>query len=456
MKKPWAGRFMEKTAKEVEDFTESVSFDWRLWPYDIQGSIAHVRMLKKTRILSSEDAERIMKGLEEIGAEISQGRFRWREELEDVHMNIESALLEKIGPVAGKLHTARSRNDQVAVDLRLYLRDQIQDIIKELKRLIRVVLSHASRHTDTLLPGYTHLQRAQPVSLAHHLVAYAEMFLRDMDRYGDALKRTNTLPLGSCALAGTTLKTDREYLARVLRFERISENSMDGVSDRDFVIEFLSASAIFMMHCSRLAEELVLWSTEEFSFIELPDAYTTGSSIMPQKKNPDVAELIRGKTGRVYGSLMALLTIMKGLPLAYNRDMQEDKPPLFDTVDTVRGVLGVLVPLIKNIKFRRKRMKDALRGGYILSTDVAEYLVKKGMPFRQAHEVTGSLVRYCLERGKELHELSLEEYKRFSELFGDDILSVLDLEESIRRRISRGGPAPEETKRQIQRIRSLL
>lgn len=456
MKKPWSGRFMENTAKEVEDFTESVSFDWRLWPYDIQGSIAHVKMLKKTRILSPQDAEMIIKGLEEIGAEISQGRFRWREELEDVHMNIESALLERIGPVAGKLHTARSRNDQIAVDLRLYLREQIQKIIKELKRLIRVFLSHASRHTDTLLPGYTHLQRAQPVSLAHHLIAYAEMFLRDIERYGDALKRTNTLPLGSCALAGTTLKTDREYLARLLRFERVSENSMDGVSDRDFVIEFLSASAIFMMHCSRLAEELVLWSTEEFSFIELPDAYTTGSSIMPQKKNPDVAELIRGKTGRVYGALMALLTIMKGLPLAYNRDMQEDKPPLFDTVDTVWGVLVVLVPLIKNIKFRRERMRDALRGGYILATDVAEYLVMKGMPFRKAHEVTGSLVRYCIEKGMELHELSLKEYKGFSELFGDDILSVLDLERALRRRVSRGAPSPEETKRQIQRIRSLL
>jgi argininosuccinate lyase len=456
MKKPWSGRFTEKTDDLVEKFTESVSFDWRLWPYDIQGSIAHVRMLARTKLISRADAGLIVKGLREIEADIRAGRFRWRLELEDVHMNIEASLIERIGPAGGKLHTARSRNDQIALDLRLFLRDETKGIIKALSGLLRSLLRLAKGHLDTIMPGYTHLQRAQPVSLAHHLTAYAGMFLRDRERYQDALKRINTLPLGACALAGTTLRTDREYLAKVLRFDRIAGNSMDAVSDRDFVVEFISVSALFMMHASRVAEEFVLWSTEEFSFLQLPDAYTTGSSIMPQKKNPDVAELIRGKTGRVYGNLVSILTLMKGLPLAYNRDMQEDKIPLFDTVDTVKAVLQVLKPLITKARFRKDRMRKALLGGYILATDIAEYLVGKGLPFRDAHEVTGRVVRYAIESDRELYELTIQELREFSELFDEDLMEMLSIEDSVRRRKSLGGTAPEEVRRQIEEMEEMI
>ncbi|VAX32847.1 Argininosuccinate lyase [hydrothermal vent metagenome] len=456
MKKLWAGRFKEKTAGSVEAFTESISFDWRLWPYDIQGSIAHARMLVRQGIISGDDADRIITGLQEIASEIEAGKFRFRQDLEDIHMNIEAALIKKIGPSGGKLHTARSRNDQVALDLRLYLRAEVEGFIKTIKKLQRVLLSLAQRHADTIMPGYTHLQRAQPVTLGHHLLAYVEMFQRDRERLQDALKRINTLPLGACALAGTTLPIDRAYVARLLKFKRIADNSMDAVSDRDFALEFLSIGAILMLHLSRMAEELVLWSTEEFSFIELPDAFTTGSSIMPQKKNPDVAELIRGKVGRVYGALIGLLTTMKALPLAYNRDMQEDKLPVFDTVDTLNSVIDILTEMLPKIKFDKKRMHETAAGGYSLATDLAEYLVGKGLPFRDAHEVTGRIVGYAIERGSELHDLTLDEFKGFSPLIGADIFELLTIENAVKRRKSRGGTSPDEVRRQIARLRKAL
>ncbi|MEC4685188.1 MAG: argininosuccinate lyase [Nitrospirota bacterium] len=456
MKKPWAGRFKEKTAGSVEAFTESISFDWRLWPYDIQGSIAHARMLARQGIISGDDADKIIKGLQEIASEIEAGKFRFRQDLEDIHMNIEAALIKKIGPSGGKLHTARSRNDQVALDLRLYLRAEVEGFIRTIKKLQRVLLRLAKRHADTIMPGYTHLQRAQPVTLGHHILAYVEMFQRDRERLQDALKRINTLPLGACALAGTTLPIDRAYVARLLKFKRIAGNSMDAVSDRDFALEFLSIGSILMLHLSRMAEELVLWSTEEFSFIELPDAFTTGSSIMPQKKNPDVAELIRGKVGRVYGALIGLLTTMKALPLAYNRDMQEDKLPVFDTVDTLNSVLTILVEMLPRVRFNKKRMKDTAAAGYSLATDLAEYLVGKGLPFRDAHEVTGRVVRYAIERDSELHELTLDEFKGFSPLIGADIFELLTIEKAVKRRNSRGGTSPDEVRRQIDRLRKSL
>ncbi len=456
MKKPWAGRFKEKTAGSVEAFTESISFDWRLWPYDIQGSIAHARMLARQGIISGDDADKIIKGLQEIASEIEAGKFRFRQDLEDIHMNIEAALIKKIGPSGGKLHTARSRNDQVALDLRLYLRAEVEGFIRTIKKLQRVLLRLAKRHADTIMPGYTHLQRAQPVTLGHHILAYVEMFQRDRERLQDALKRINTLPLGACALAGTTLPIDRAYVARLLKFKRIADNSMDAVSDRDFALEFLSIGSILMLHLSRIAEELVLWSTEEYSFIELPDAFTTGSSIMPQKKNPDVAELIRGKVGRVYGALIGLLTTMKALPLAYNRDMQEDKLPVFDTVDTLNSVLTILAEMLPRVRFNKKRMKDTAAGGYSLATDLAEYLVGKGLPFRDAHEVTGRVVRYAIERDSELHELTLDEFKGFSPLIGADIFELLTIEKAVKRRNSRGGTSPDEVRRQIDRLRKSL
>ncbi len=456
MKKPWAGRFKEKTAGSVEAFTESISFDWRLWPYDIQGSIAHARMLARQGIISGDDADKIIAGLQEIASEIEAGKFRFRQDLEDIHMNIEAALIKKIGTSGGKLHTARSRNDQVALDLRLYLRAEVEGFIKTIKKLQRVLLRLAQRHADTIMPGYTHLQRAQPVTLGHHILAYVEMLQRDRERLQDALKRINTLPLGACALAGTTLPIDRAYVARLLRFKRIADNSMDAVSDRDFALEFLSIGSILMLHLSRMAEELVLWSTEEFSFIELPDAFTTGSSIMPQKKNPDVAELIRGKVGSVYGALISLLTTMKALPLAYNRDMQEDKLPVFDTVDTLNSVLTILAEMLPRVRFNKKRMKETAAAGYSLATDLAEYLVGKDLPFRDAHEVTGRIVRHAIERGSELHELTLDEFKGFSPLIGADIFELLTIEKAVKRRNSRGGTSPDEVRRQIDRLRKAL
>ena len=456
MKKPWAGRFAGKTSKIVEAFTESISFDKRLWRYDIEGSIAHARMLGRQGIIPHKDSAKIISGLKSIAKEIEAGKFKFREELEDIHMNIEAALVKKTGSAGKKLHTARSRNDQVALDLRLYLRDEAKGIISLIKNLQKTILSMAEKYSSIIMPGYTHLQRAQPVLLSHYLLAYIEMLQRDRNRFEDALKRINILPLGSCALSGTTLPIDRAYAAKLLGFEGISENSMDAVSDRDFAIESLADAAILIMHLSRLAEELILWSTEEFSFIELPDAFTTGSSIMPQKKNPDVAELIRGKTGRVYGNLLSLLTIMKGLPLSYNRDMQEDKVPVFDTTDTVKACLTVLAQMLPEIKFNKEKMHEAAGKAYSTATDIAEYLVKKRIPFREAHEITGKIVLYCIKKKKEFKGLSINEFKKFSPAIARDIYSRIRAEDSIKAKKSRGGTAPSEVRKQIKRLKQLL
>jgi argininosuccinate lyase len=456
MKKLWAGRFKEKTAKTTEEFTSSVSFDVRLWKYDIAGSIAHVRMLGKQKIIPQKDARLIIKGLNEIKKEIASGKFRFLDSLEDVHMNIEDALIRKIGPVGGKVHTARSRNDQVTLDIRLFLLDEIRETIKLIRKFQKVIVTLAGKHIDTIMPGYTHLQRAQPVLLAHHLLAYFEMLERDRERLDDCLKRVDVMPLGSAALAGTTLPIDRKYVAGLLGFSRISENSMDAVSDRDFAIEFISASSIIMVHLSRLAEELVIWNSEEFGFIDLPDAFSTGSSIMPQKKNPDIPELIRGKTGRVFGHSIAILTVTKGLPLAYNRDLQEDKEPLFDTVDTLKSCLGILIKMMPKIKFNIRSMEKAAEGGFTVSTDLAEYLVQKGLPFRDAHRISGSVVRYCIDKGKTMNDLTLTELKLFSDLIGKDISRYLTLQASINRRNSPGGTSKENVLKRIRTIKSLL
>ena len=454
MKKPWSGRFKEKTEKVVEDFTSSISFDVRLWKYDIDGSIAHVSMLAKQKIIPSGDAKRITKGLSEIRQEIESGKFRFRDDLEDVHMNIEHALIKKIGPVGGKLHTARSRNDQVALDVRLFLRHEIKEIIKLVKAFQGVLVSFADRHIDTVMPGYTHMQRAQPVLLSHHLLAYHEMLERDKQRLEDCLKRVNVLPLGSAALAGTTFPIDRQYVAKLLKFPSVTENSIDTVSDRDFVAEFISVSSILMLHLSRFSEKFVMWNTEEFGFVELPDAFTTGSSIMPQKKNPDVLELVRGKTGRVYGDLITILTVMKGLPLAYNRDMQEDKEPLFDTVDTVSACLNVLCKMMKKVRFDRVKMAKATYSGFQTATDIAEYLVKKGMPFREAHGVTGRIVSYCIDKDKTLAQLNIKELKGFSELIGKDISEYITAGASVKGKKSYGSTSVKHVKARIKKLRN--
>jgi argininosuccinate lyase len=456
MKKPWAGRFKGKTSKIVESFTESISFDHRLWRHDVRGSIAHAKMLGKQGIIPKEDSEKIINGLRDIAHEIESGKFRFRKDLEDIHMNIEAALIKKIGDAGGKLHTARSRNDQVALDLRLYLRAETREILSLIKKFQKTLLNIATKHLNSLMPGYTHMQRAQPVLLSHHLLAYVEMLQRDIERLKDASKRINLLPLGSCAIAGTALPINRVYVAKLLGFEGISQNSIDAVSDRDFAIEFLSNTALLIMHLSRLAEELILWSAEEFRFIELPDAYTTGSSIMPQKKNPDVAELIRGKTGRVYGNLLSLLTVMKGLPLSYNRDLQEDKLPVFDTVDTVKSCLIILNEMLPVTGFNTKRMHKTAGNAYSTATDIAEYLVKKGTPFRKAHEITGKIVLYCIEKKKRFEDLTLKELNTFSNLITSDIYSCLKAEESVRNKKSLGGTSPDEVIKQIRRLRKTV
>ncbi len=450
--KLWGGRFAARTAKTVETFTESISFDKRLWKYDIEGSMAHARMLGRQGIIPERDSRAIIRGLERIAGRIASGEFVFREELEDIHMNIESALIEDIGPAGGKLHTARSRNDQIALDLRLYLRDETKEVIGLIREFHAALLEAAEKRMGDVMPGYTHMQRAQPVLLSHHLLAYAAMLERDVERFCEALKRTNTMPLGACALAGTGLPVDRAYVARLLGFEGVTANSMDSVSDRDFVIEFLSNASVLMMHISRLSEEIVLWSTAEFDFIELPDAFATGSSMMPQKKNPDVAELARGKTGRVYGNLMGMLTIMKGLPLTYNRDLQEDKPLLFDTVDTVKSVLRVFTEMLPVIRFKTERLKAA-SGGFSTATDLAEYLVKKGMPFREAHGVVGRLVPYAAGGGKTLEALGLEEFRRFSPLFDSAVFDLLSPEKSVSVKKSLGSTAPAMVKRQLRQAK---
>ncbi|MCI0469586.1 MAG: argininosuccinate lyase, partial [Nitrospirae bacterium] len=402
------------------------------------------------------DADKIIKGLKEIYKEIEEGRFVFKEGLEDIHMNVESALIEKIGDIGGRLHTARSRNDQVALDIRLYLKSECGEIVSLLKVVEKTIADMAEKNLDVIMPGYTHLQRAQPLLLAHHLMAYAQMFDRDRQRFEDCLQRINILPLGSCALAGTTLPIDRQYVAALLEFDSVSENSMDSVSDRDFLLEFLASASIFMMHISRLAEELVLWSSEEFSFIELPDAFTTGSSIMPQKKNPDAAELMRGKTGRVYGNLISLLTTMKGLPLAYNRDMQEDKEPVFDSVDTLKLTLNILIQMLPKIRYNKNRLKDTAGAAYSTATDIAEYLVRKGTPFRTAHEITGRIVRYCIDNKKLLSDMNIDEYRSFSKAMDNDVFRFVRVSESVNAKNSYGGTSPEAVKEQIKRFRKGL
>jgi len=439
--KLWKGRFKEKTAKVVERFTASIEVDKRLYSYDIEGSIAHCRMLAKTGIISEEDGDILVQGLNQIRREIEAASFHFDQRLEDIHMHVESRLFEIAGKVAQKLHTARSRNDQVALDVRMYLRNALSDLQRRLGGLQRVLIELAKTHIDVLVPGYTHLQRAQPVLLAHHFMAYVEMFQRDMERMSECGVRTNVMPLGSAALAGTTFPIDRGYVAELLEFPTLSANSLDAVSDRDFIIEFLSAASLCMMHLSRLSEEMILWSTAEFGFIELPDAFATGSSIMPQKKNPDVPELVRAKTGRVYGHLMGLLALMKALPLSYNRDLQEDKAALFDAVDTLSDCLEVYTQMLPGIRVHPARMEQAASSGYINATDLADYLVRQGMPFREAHHCVGQAVRCGLERGKELHELSLLELQACSQLIKEDVFECLGARESVNRRRGLGATA---------------
>jgi argininosuccinate lyase len=443
LEKPWGGRFLEATEKMLEEFSASVHYDCRLYRQDMAGSKVHARMLARQGIISDKDGDAIIKGLGEIEEEIASGDFVWSHELEDVHMNIEQALVERIGDAGKRLHTARSRNDQVATDIRLYLREEIDRLDGLLSLLQEALLHQARAHQDLILPGYTHLQRAQPVLWPHHMLAYFEMFRRDRDRLQDCRKRVNICPLGSAALAGTGFPIDREYVAEELGFHGITANSLDAVSDRDFIIEFLATASIVMAHLSRLSEELILWTSAEFSFVDLPDSFCTGSSIMPQKKNPDVPELVRGKTGRVYGHLMSLLTIIKGLPLAYNRDLQEDKEALFDTVDTVCASVEIMAALVARLVPRKEHISRIVTQGFLTATDLADYLVKKGMPFRQAHSVVGKAVSQCISKGKELTDLSLEDLNAFSSLIDEDIFDVLSIEGSVGTRRCPGGTAPE-------------
>jgi len=451
--KLWGGRFTQPTDKFVEEFTASIEFDKRLYHQDIRGSIAHARMLGKQGIIPMEDVEQIVHGLQQILQQIEAGEFDFSIGLEDIHMNIEARLSAKIGEAGKRLHTGRSRNDQVALDIRLYLRDEIVEITTYLDLLIDALLGQAEANLDVIMPGFTHLQTAQPILFSHHLMAYVEMFKRDKGRMEDCLKRVNVLPLGAGALAGTTFPIDREYVAEQLNFPAITRNSLDAVSDRDFSLEFLAASSILMMHLSRFSEELILWSTSEFRFIELSDGFCTGSSIMPQKKNPDVPELVRGKTGRVYGNLMALLTVMKSLPLAYNKDMQEDKEPLFDTIDTVKGSLKIFADMIREMQVNEATMRRAAGYGFSTATDVADYLVRKGLPFRDAHEVVGKAVAYCVENGMDLTELSLAEWQLFSAKIDNDIFEAITVEASVNARNVPGGTARERVEAEIRATR---
>ena len=454
--KLWGGRFRKETDDLVNDFNSSIQFDCRLYREDIQGSLAHAAMLADCGIISREDEAAIRAGLEGILADIEAGKVEFTADNEDIHMNVEALLTERIGAAGKRLHTARSRNDQVAVDLRLYLRREIGEIVDQILDLQEAILAKAKEHQNTVMPGYTHLQRAQPISFAQHLLAYGAMLRRDVGRLLDCRARMNECPLGSGALAGTTYPIDRWETAKTLGFTAPMDNSLDGVSDRDYAIELLSALSVLMMHLSRFSEEIILWCSWEFKFIELDDAYSSGSSIMPQKKNPDVAELVRGKTGRVYGHLMGLLTTMKGLPLAYNKDMQEDKEPVFDAVDTVKLCLPVFTGMIATMKVLPENMRRASSAGFINATDCADYLTKKGLPFRDAYTAVGNLVYYCTERGKGLEDLSLEELRQISPLFDGDVYEALGLEACMGQRKSWGGPAPEETARQIQSLEAFI
>jgi argininosuccinate lyase len=453
-KKLWGGRFSGGTAESVEAFTASIDVDRRFYRHDIMGSIAHAKMLGKQKIISARDAAKIVRGLERIRREIDAGKFVFSPADEDIHMNIERRLTEKIGAAGGKLHTARSRNDQVCLDMRLYLRDEVGTILESLKSLQAALAKAARKYLDVIMPGYTHLQRAQPVLLSHHLLAYVDMFGRDHERFAGCLERINVLPLGSGAIAGTTFPIDRAYVAKLLDFPRISQNSIDAVSDRDFVLEFLAAAAILFVHLSRLADEMVLWSSQEFAFIELPDGYCTGSSMMPQKKNPDVPELIRGKSGRVFGHLTALLTIMKGLPLAYNRDLQEDKQPLFDCADTVKASVRIMAEIVAGMKVRRERMLAAAQDGYLNATDLADYLVGRGLAFRAAHEVAGRVVQFAIAQGKRIEELPMAQLTRFSSRIGKDVYKFLAAEAVVARRRALGGTARQNVLRRLKELRA--
>jgi len=454
--KTWDGRFSHKTDPSVEAFTSSIDIDKRLYSCDIEGSIAHCRMLAEKSIITKEDASVLIKGLDAIKEEIEKGKFRFDDSMEDIHMHIETALVHKVGKVALKLHTARSRNDQVALDVRMYLRQETLNIIKLITELGKIIVELAEKNLDVIMPGYTHLQRAQPVLLSHHLMAYYEMFLRDAQRFNDSLKRINIMPLGSAALAGTTFPIDREYTAELLDFPKVSANSIDAVSDRDFIIEFLSSASLCMVHFSRMSEELILWSSSEFAFIEISDSFATGSSIMPQKKNPDVPELVRGKTGRIFGDLMAMLSIMKSLPLSYNRDMQEDKVVLFDAVDILKACINIYIKMLPELKINKGIMEKAASEGFLNATDMADYLAVRGIPFREAHACAGKAVRYALDKKKELHELSIKELQSFSSVIKEDIFKFLDTKEMINRRKSAGGTAAENVKAAIKKAKKDL
>ncbi len=454
--KMWAGRFAKALDAQADDFNSSIHFDSRMYRQDIQGSMAHATMLAAKNIISGEDLELILGGLDAILQDLDNGALMIDFAAEDIHMFIEAELTKRIGDAGKRLHTARSRNDQVAVDIRLYLRDEAQEIIKMLQGLLEAILSQAKPHKTTIMPGYTHLQRAQPITFAHHLLAYGMMFSRDIDRIRDAVKRMNVSPLGSCALAGTTYNTDREMTAKALGFDGICLNSIDGVSDRDFCVELLNAFATVMMHLSRFSEEVILWASWEFKFIELDDSYTTGSSIMPQKKNPDIAELVRGKTGRVYGDLMAMLTILKGIPLAYNKDMQEDKEAIFDAIDTVKQCLTVFPPMIATMKALPENMLRAAQKGFINATDLADYLAKKGIPFRAAYKTVGQIVAYCIANNVVLEELPLETYQSFEPAFEQDVYQAIDLRNCVETRISAGGTNLASIDTQINYIEKFI
>lgn len=452
----WKGRFQEQTAELLQTYSESISFDWRLWPFDIAGSIAHAAALEKAGLLSKAEWEAIATGLRQIGEEIAAGQFVFKAELEDIHMNIEAELTRRIGDAGAKLHTARSRNDQVALDIRLCLREESDRILALLKAMQEALVELAGRYEHVVIPGYTHLQRAQPVFFAHHLLAYVEMFARDCERLEDCRKRINVFPLGSGAIAGSTILLDRALVAELLGFPSLTQNSMDAVSDRDFAIELLSALAIVAMHLSRLSEDVILWASSEFRFLTLSDAFTTGSSLMPQKKNPDVAELTRGKTGRVYGNLMSLLTLMKGLPMTYNRDMQEDKEAIFDSIDTVKAALGVFAPMLHEAVVNEQSCAAAVADPNLLATDLADYLVNHGVPFRKAHEVVGKAVALCTQRRCELTQLSVQDYQGLSSAFGSDVLEVLRVERSMAARQAVGAPSPANVAAQLDRWRTRL
>ncbi len=454
--KPWGGRFSEATDAFVERFTASIGFDYRLYHHDINGSIAHATMLAKVGVLTDAERDQIIAGLEEIRAEIVAGKFTWSISLEDVHMNIEALLTQRIGITGKKLHTGRSRNDQVATDIRLYMRDEIDAIAKELTRLQQGMLQLADANTDTIMPGFTHLQTAQPVTFGHHILAWFEMLQRDYGRLLDCRKRMNYLPLGAAALAGTTYPIDRAYTAQLLGFEAPTENSLDSVSDRDFAIEFCAFASILLTHMSRMSEELVLWTSSQFKFIDLPDRFCTGSSIMPQKKNPDVPELVRGKTGRVNGHLIALLTLMKSQPLAYNKDNQEDKEPVFDAIDTVKDCLRAFADMVPAIQPRKAELYEAAKRGFSTATDLADYLVRKGVPFRDAHEIVGKSVAYGVQTNKDLSEMTLEELQQFSSVIEANVFEVLTLEGSVAARNHIGGTAPVQVKAAVERAKASL